>query len=164
MQGSIVQVSVSRGGLPKRAIPEGEIGPLGLAGDHQAHPQFHGGPRQAVLLISSEAIAELIQLGFPLYSGALGENITTQGVDRAQWRAGQRWRVGQAIVELTKIRTPCHQLDVYGAGIRDALYDAKVKAGDPSSPKWAMSGFYASVVQPGLVRPRDPILLLDQMA
>lgn len=164
MQGSIVQVSISLGGVPKRAIPEGDIGPLGIAGDHQAHPQFHGGPRQAVLLISSEAIAELIQLGFPLYPGALGENITTQGVDRRQWRAGQRWRVGHAIVQFTKVRQPCSQLSVYGKGIQKALFDADVDAGDWMSPKWAMSGFYASVVQPGLVRPGDAILLLDQMA
>jgi len=116
-----------------------------------------------VLLISSEAIAELNALGYSLYPGALGENITTLGVDRAQWRAGQRWRVGQSIVELTKIRAPCETLSVYGAGIQKAVYDPQVKAGDPSSPRWAMGGFYASVVQPGIVRPGDPVLLLDQM-
>jgi MOSC domain-containing protein YiiM len=162
--GSVLQVSISRGGVPKRAIPEGDVTPLGIAGDGYNHPQIHGGPRQAVLLMSSEAIAELNALGYSLYPGALGENITTIGVDRKQWRAGQRWRVGQAVVELTKIRAPCDTLTVYGAGIQKAVYDAQVKAGDPSSPRWAMAGFYASVVQPGIVRPGDPILLLDQMA
>jgi MOSC domain-containing protein YiiM len=163
MQGTIVQVNVSRGGLPKRAIPEGEIGPLGIAGDDHAHPEVHGGPRQAVLLISSEVIAELVALGFPLYPGALGENITTQGIDHRQWRAGQRWRVGQAVVRLTKVRGPCSQLNVYGPGIQKAIFDADVDAGDWMSPKWAMSGFYASVEQPGIVRPGDPVVLLDQM-
>jgi MOSC domain-containing protein YiiM len=163
LSGTVLQVSISRGGVPKRAIAEGEITPLGIAGDDYAHPQIHGGPGQAVLLISSEAISELAVLGFPLYPGALGENITTVGLDRAQWRVGQRWRVGQAIVEFTKVRGPCSQLDVYGAGIQKAMYDAQVKAGDPSSPKWALSGFYASIVRPGIVRPGDPISLLDQM-
>jgi MOSC domain-containing protein YiiM len=164
MQGTILQVSVSRGGVPKRSIPQGDLGPLGIAGDHQAHPQFHGGPRQAVLLIAYEAIAELIAMGFPLYPGALGENITTQGVDHKQWRAGQRWRVGQAIIEFTKLREPCRQLNVYGTGIQKSMYDAKAKAGDPSSPKWAMGGFYATVVRPGVVRSGDPVMLMDQMA
>jgi MOSC domain-containing protein YiiM len=149
--------------VPKRAIPEGDIGPLGIAGDDCNHPQIHGGPQQAILLISSETIVELTALGYPLYPGALGENITTVGVDRAQWRTGQRWRIGHAIVEFTKVRGPCEQLNVYGPGIQKAIYDAQVKAGDPSSPRWAMSGFYASVVQPGPVRPGDPIFLLDQM-
>jgi MOSC domain-containing protein YiiM len=156
--GTILQVSISRGGVPKRAIPEGDIGPLGIAGDDHAHPEIHGGARQAVLLISSEAIAELTAQGYPLYPGALGENITTAGIDRKQWRAGQRWRIGQAIVELTKLRAPCGQLSVYGPGIQKAIY-----SDDPSSPLWALSGFYASVVQPGVVRPGDPISLLDQM-
>ena len=161
-RGSILQVSVSRGGVPKLAIPEGDLQSLGIVGDGHAHPDIHGGPRQAVLLISAEALAELTALGFPLYPGALGENITTVGVDRSQWRMGQRWRIGQAIVELTKVRAPCDTLNVYGPGIHRAIYDAQVKAGDPSSPRWAMSGVYASVVQAGIVRPRDPVSLLDQ--
>jgi MOSC domain-containing protein YiiM len=147
--------------VPKRAIPEGDIGPLGIAGDAYDHPEIHGGPRQAILLITSEAIAELTAQGFPLYPGALGENITTSGIDRTHWRAGQRWRVGQAIVELTKPRAPCETLSVYGFGIQAAVYDARVKAGDPSTPRWALAGFYASVVQPGIVRPGDPVSLLD---
>jgi MOSC domain-containing protein YiiM len=160
--GTILQVSISRGGVPKRAIAEGEIGPLGLAGDSHNHPEIHGGPQQAILLISSEAIAELTGQGYPLYPGALGENITTAGLDRRQWRAGQRWRIGQAIVDFTEVRAPCSQLTEYGP-ILQAIYDAQVRAGDPSSPRWAMSGFYARIVQPGLVRPGDPISLLDQM-
>ena len=162
LRGSVVQVSISRGGVPKLAIAEGEIGPRGIVGDGWAHPQIHGGPRQSVLLISSEAISELTELGYPLYPGALGENITTAGLDRKQWRAGQRWRVGTAIIELTKVRAPCETLSVYGAGIQKAVYDPQVKAGDPSSPKWALGGFYASVIQPGLVRPGDLVSLLDQ--
>jgi MOSC domain-containing protein YiiM len=163
LSGSILQVSVSRGGVPKRAIPQGDIGPLGIAGDSYGHPEIHGGPNQAILVISSEGIAELSALGYPLYPGALGENITSVGIDRAQWRSGQRWRIGQAIVEFTTVRAPCSQLSVYGPGIQKAIYDAKVDAGDPSSPRWALGGFYASVIQPGPVRPGDPISLLDQM-
>jgi MOSC domain-containing protein YiiM len=161
--GTILQVSISRGGVPKLAIPRGDVGPLGIEGDAYNHPQIHGGPHQAVLLISSEAITELTAQGYPLYPGALGENITTAGLDRRQWRAGQRWRIGLAIVEFTEVRVPCSQLSVYGPGIRHAIYDDQVRAGDPSSPRWAMSGFYASIVQPGRVRPGDPISLLDQM-
>jgi MOSC domain-containing protein YiiM len=162
--GAILQISISRGGLPKRAILEAEVGPLGIAGDDYDHPQIHGGSRQAVLLISSEAIEELTALGFPLYPGALGENITTVGVDHAQWRTSQRWRLGHVIVEFTKVRAPCDTLTVYGQGIQKAMYDAQVRDGDPSSPRWALSGFYASVVLPGTIRPGDPISLLDQIS
>jgi len=53
MTGSILQVSVSRGGVPKRAIPEGTLTLTGLDGESHAHPDIHGGPRQAVLLITA---------------------------------------------------------------------------------------------------------------
>jgi MOSC domain-containing protein YiiM len=160
---SVVQVSISRGGVPKRAISAGEVNALGIVGDEHAHPEIHGGLRQALLLVASEGIGELTALGFPLFAGALGENITTAGVDRRAWRAGQRYRIGPIIVELTQVRAPCDTLNIYGAGIHKAVYDAQVNAGDPHSPRWALSGFYASVVIPGAIRPGDPIVLLDQL-
>lgn len=161
--GSIVQINISRGGLPKLPIPEGRITALGIAGDLCAHPRFHGGPLQALLLICAEAIDELIAKGYPVYYGALGENLTTRGIDRRQMRIGQRYRIGEAFVELTKIRVPCLALDVYGPSIQHEIYDKQVKTGDPESPRWAMSGLYASVLQTGIVREGDIISLVDQV-
>jgi MOSC domain-containing protein YiiM len=162
--GSVVQINISRGGLPKRAIPVGEVTSAGITGDAFAHPYIHGGPLQAVLWITEEGIEELAALGFPLFPGALGENLTTRGVDRRGLRIGQRYRVGETILQLTKLRQPCESLSVYGPGIQRAVYDAQVHAGDPQSPRWGLAGFYASVVQPGTIRPGDPIRLLDQLA
>jgi MOSC domain-containing protein YiiM len=156
--GSVVQVNVSRGGIPKQPIPSGELTVDGITGDSWRY-RFHGGPRQAVLLITIEGIEELAALGFPLYPGALGENLTTRGLDRRALRFGQRLRVGEATIELTKMRQPCATLNVYGPGVQAAMYDARVVKGDPESPLWGLSGFYASVVQPGTVRPGDPIVL-----
>src|ERR1700682_459262 len=115
MRGTILQVNVSRGGVPKRAIDEGFVSPLGVEGDAHANPAIHGGPRQAVLLICAEALDELTAKGYPVFPGALGENLTTRGIDRKQLRAGQRFRVGQAVIELAKVRGPCTTLDVDGA-------------------------------------------------
>jgi MOSC domain-containing protein YiiM len=107
-----------------------------------------------------EGLDELIALGFPLYPGAVGENLTARGVDRRAMRIGQRYRAGASVIELTKIRVPCSTLNVYGSGIQAAMYDAQAQSGDPSSPTWGLSGFYAAVVEPGLVRAGDPIVLL----
>jgi MOSC domain-containing protein YiiM len=156
MTGTVLQVNVSRGGIPKHAIPFGELTAAGIAGDAWRFP-FHGGPRQAVLLITIEGIEELASLGFPLSPGALGENLTTRGLDRRALRFGQRLRVGGATIELTKMRQPCATLNVYGTGVQAAMYDARVQQGDPDSPRWGLSGFYASVVQPGTVHPGDAI-------
>jgi MOSC domain-containing protein YiiM len=159
-QGSILQINVSQGGVPKRPVQDALVTPLGIEGDLHAHPEIHGGPRKALLLITSEGIEELKALGFPLFYGALGENLTTRGVDRRAWRIGQRWRIGGVIVELTRVRVPCATLNVYGRGIQEAMYDQEVKAGDVSSARWGLSGFYASVVQPGPIQAGAALELL----
>jgi len=164
VSGIILQVSISRGGLPKTPILSGFLSPLGVDGDGHAHPQFHGGPSKAVLIISSEVIDSLIAKGFPLFYGALGENFTTRGLNTRDLRPGDRLRAGGAVVEITTPRVPCYQLDVYGPTIKQEIYDRKVKALDPSSPRWGMSGLYASVIQPGPVGPGDPIELLSALA
>jgi len=158
----IVQLNLSPGGIPKRAISEAIVTSSGIVGDSWAHPAIHGGPNQALLLITSEGIDELIAQGFSLFYGALGENLTTRGIDRREMRVGQRYRAGDVFIELTKLRGPCATLNVY-PGIQAAIYDPEVKAGDSSSSRWGLSGFYARVLKGGTIRQHDIITLVDQV-
>ena len=164
MEGSIVQVNISPGGLPKRAIDEGWITPLGIEGDLHAHPAIHGGPVQAILIISAEVVDGLIERGYPLFYGAMGENLTTRGIEIRDVRQGDQFRVGGAVLEITQPRGPCSALDVYGASLKLDVYDQKVKQRDYTSPRWGMSGFYASVIQAGAVREGDAVTLLSKLA
>jgi MOSC domain-containing protein YiiM len=91
------------------------------------------------------------------------QNLLSTDRDRRTLREGQRYRLGsEVIIELTKPRGPCKALDIYGDGLRPAVYDAEVKARNPQSPRWGMSGFYASVVSGGLLLPGAPIMFLGQ--
>jgi MOSC domain-containing protein YiiM len=164
MEARIIQVSISRGGVPKHAVPEAMITPVGLEGDAWAHPQIHGGPDQRVLIVAAEALDDLAARGFPVFYGAFGENLTVRGASLQSFRAGQTWRAGDAILELTKIRVPCSTLDVYGRGIQQEIYDERVRRGDATSPLWARSGFYASVRRPGRVSPGAPFELISEVA
>lgn len=164
MTGSILQVNISRGGVPKLPIAEGAVTPLGLEGDTHNHPHIHGGPYKALLLIAIEVIEELKARGYPVFPGALGENITMQGIDLTQLRQGHQFRLGTAVIELTTVRIPCGTLDVYGPPIKREIYDPQVKAGNPESPRWAKSGFYARVLRTGTVRPGDAIELMAALA
>jgi len=163
MTGSIIQINISAGGIPKRPTAEAVVTPEGIAGDSWAHPQIHGGPNKAVLIVTSEGIAELIAQGYPLFPGALGENLTTRGLDRRQMRVGQRYRAGDTLLEITKLRSPCTTIQVYGPSIQEAVYDAQVHSGDASSPRWGLGGFYARVLKSGVLRTRDIIVLVDQV-
>src|SRR5512132_435754 len=98
MAGTILQVNIGKGGVPKYPVPAARVTPAGLEGDVFAHPHIHGGPRQAVLLIASEIFEELAVLGYRIGPGSLGENVTMQGIDRRQLRAGQRYRLGPEVI------------------------------------------------------------------
>jgi MOSC domain-containing protein YiiM len=164
MEGVIVQVNISPGGLPKRAIPEGLLTPMGIEGDRHAHPDIHGGERKAILLIAAEAIEDLAARGYPLFFGALGENLTTRGLNVRDIRIGDQIRAGGALLEITQPRGPCTQLDIYGESLKYDIYDQRVKQRDHTSPRWGMSGFYASVVAPGPVGPGDIIAVVTKLA
>ena len=167
--GILLQVNIGPGGVPKHPVLLGQVTKTGFEGDRFAHPNIHGGPSQAILLIANEVIEELTNLGYPVYPGALGENLTTSGFDHRQWRQGQQFRAGAIRLELTKPRAPCRTLDVYGVGrngisIQRWLYDSAVKANDPSSERWGRGGFYARVLTPGTVAAGDPFILESESA
>jgi len=109
-------------------------------------------------------VENLRERGYPLYFGALGENLTTRGIDFRRLRVGDRLRAGGALLEITRPRGPCTALDVYGETLKLDIFDARVKALDYTSPRWGMSGLYASVVYGGPVRPGDIIALVASAA
>lgn len=164
MEGTIVQVNISLGGLPKRPVAEAFLTMHGVEGDRHAHPDIHGGDRKAVLLIAVEVIDGLAARGYPLFPGALGENLTTRGLDYRDIRIGDQLRAGGALLEITQPRGPCTQLDIYGESLKYDLYDARVKQRDHSSPRWGMSGFYTKVITSGPVGPGDIIAVVATLA
>src|SRR5262249_22796272 len=146
ISGTIVQISISRGGVPKLPISEGSIGPLGLEGDSHAHPQIHGGPDKAILIVTLQGIQELIARRYPVFPGSLGWDLTIRGLDRRLFRVGQQIRAGSAMLEITQPRGPCATLDVYGPDLKREIYSKNDR-----SPAWGLSGFYARVISPGIV-------------
>ena len=166
MLGILRQINRSNGGLPKLAIPQPVmLHADGVEDDRHRDLKHHGGPDKAVLMIASELVDSLAARGFPVYYGALGENLTVSGLDPHAWRQGQRYRVGlDAVIELTKLRVPCSNLHVYGPPIKEELYDRQCHAGDIRSPHWAHGGFYARVIHAGLLFPGTPVILESDMA
>lgn len=139
--------------------------PEGVEDDRHRDLEHHGGPDKAVLMIAAELIHSLAARGFPVFYGALGENLTVSGLDPHRWRAGQRYRLGaEAVIELTELRTPCTNLHVYGPPIKAELYDARCHAGDIASPHWAHGGFYARVIRAGLIFSGAPVILESDVA
>ncbi len=87
---------------------------LGLAGDEQADLSVHGGLDKAVYAYPQEHypywISQRLQVlkqALPLLPGAMGENLTTQGLlENALW-VGDRLQIGECLLEVTEPRAPC---------------------------------------------------------
>lgn len=77
-----------------------------------------------VHLIHGELHDELGSQGFAVAPGALGENVTTRGIDLLGLPTGARLRLGgEAVVEVTGLRNPCVQLDGFQPGLMAAVLD-----------------------------------------
>jgi MOSC domain-containing protein YiiM len=149
----IVQINISpQGGVPKTPIAQAEVGPLGILGDGHRY-RLHGGPQKALLLIAAEAIDLLCQEGWPLFYGALGENLTTRGLDHRTWQPGQRFRCSGVLLELTTPREPCKTLNPYGRGVQQRLLQ------NPGE-----RGFYAAVLTGGTLTPDAIIEAVERIS
>lgn len=125
---------------------------LSIEGDAQADLVNHGGLQKAVYFYPSEHYPFWANsLGVDgLSPGALGENFTSLGVLEDNVLIGDRWRVGSAVVEITQPRSPCYKLALkYG---RPDLVPRFLEALKP--------GFYAAVIEEGVVRPGDKMELI----
>ena len=161
MKGKLVQLNISQGGIPKKPIPEGKVTFDRVEGDSWRYPS-HGGRTAAVCLFSNELIEELNKDGHTLFPGAVGENFTTEGLDYHQIKIGDMFQVGDEVqIRITMNRVPCSNLDIYGKGLQEKLYDKEVKNGNVETPKWGKSGFKCEVVKEGLVRPGDVIIKIE---
>ncbi|MBI2760308.1 MAG: MOSC domain-containing protein [Chloroflexi bacterium] len=109
--GRLVQISVSDGGAPKRAVERATVGRLGIEGDRQRNRRFHGGPSRAVCLLAMESIERLRAEGHPIMPGSTGENLTVAGLDAEALSSGVRLRIGgQVVIEITRYTTPCKNI------------------------------------------------------
>ena len=152
MSGLVVQLSVSRGGVPKLPVLEVAIGPLGLDGDRQKHLKIHGGPDRAVCLYSLDLIQALQAEGHPLSPGSTGENVTVSGIDWAAVVPGARFELGsEVIVEVTRYTEPCKQI---AASFVDRTFR---RIDQLRQPGW--SRVYARVIRAGLVGVGQPARL-----
>lgn len=117
------------------------VADLGVEGDFHAR----GGERQ-VSLLAAESIQKMKDKGLKLEPGAFGENIVTEGIDLLCLKIGQKLKVGQAELEVTKIGKDCPK--------RCQIY---YQAGDCIMPR---EGIFAQVLKTGTVKTSDNLDLI----
>ena len=106
-----------------------------------------------VHLIHAELMDELEAAGFRVWPGAMGENVTTRGIDLLGLPTGTRLRLGAtAIIEITGLRNPCRQLNDFQPGLMNATLDR-----DAGGNLIRKAGVMAVVLASGEITPGDEI-------
>ena len=105
----------------------------------------HGRPGSSrqLLLVDVETLDE-----FGIVPGRVKENITTRGIKLERLLMGQRMRIGEALVEITKECQPCHQMDAIRQGLQEALRGRR--------------GILCRVIESGQIRRGDSIEIVGQ--
>jgi len=134
------------------------LGMLGFEGDAVADTVHHGGPDMAVHHYPLDHYPfwqqrldshKLLQK-----PGAFGENISTRGLVESEMRVGDRFRLGAALVELSKGRQPCWKLDHrFGVSGKNSVMAEIVRT--------ARCGCYYRVLEPGMVQTGDVMRLVE---
>ncbi len=127
---------------------------LGLQGDRQADRAHHGGPWRALLMYSADHYPRWAdEWGRKdLAPGAFGENLTVSGLTEQVVCLGDRFEIGEALVEVTSPRAPCHTL-ARRHGIKDLADTIR---------KNHRHGWYLRVHRPGWIAAGQALLLVDR--
>ena len=123
---------------------------LNIDGDGQGDLQGHGGEHRAVLVYQVESYRYWErELGrSTLTFGQFGENFTVDGLSDQEVCIGDRYRIGEALLEVSQPRVTCYRVGMRMCEPRMAAL--LVAHGRP--------GFYLRVVEEGLVGAGDEIV------
>ena len=117
MTGRVYQINVKpkipgEHGLPKHSTDSARVSFHGLDGDFNNYREeaMSGDPDQAVLILPLETVGDLNSEGWPVRPGDLGENLTIEGIEYDDFAPGSRYRVGGALIEVSKPCPPCAYL------------------------------------------------------
>jgi MOSC domain-containing protein YiiM len=124
------------------------IAPLGLEGDAVMDTRNHGGPDQAVYLYGRpdyDAFAR--DLGRELPPGLFGENLTIAGLESGKIHIGDRFEIGDVLLEASAPRIPCA---TFAARMGDPLWVKRFQHA-------RRPGVYVRVLRPGTVEAGMPV-------
>ncbi|MCF8451958.1 MAG: MOSC domain-containing protein [Pedobacter sp.] len=131
-----------------------ELGMTGFAGDIIVDTKHHGGNDKAICCYNSDHFKKWkAELGFDLDAAAFGENLTLSGQNANEEHIfiGDRYQLGEAIVEVSEPRGPCYMI-----GIRYNYKQFPIHL-----QQTGLTGYYFRTIKTGLVKKTDKLIHLS---
>ena len=133
------------------------LGATGFAEDVQVDRRVHGGPERAVCVFTIAGhrhwAAVYPRRAADFVPGAFGENLCCADIDEREACIGDRWQLGEALIEISQPRNPCWKLSQH-MELPD-LSKRIVRAGYGA-------GWLCRVIQPGHVQAGDRLSVVDR--
>ncbi|MFA5328265.1 MAG: MOSC domain-containing protein [Prolixibacteraceae bacterium] len=130
------------------------LGSEDVENDHVIDRRYHGGPDKACYLYSADHYA-FWKNKYPNQDwlwGMFGENLTVGGLNESEVRIGDRFQIGEAVVQVSQPRQPCFKLGVR-FGTQQIVDDFWVSS---------FPGVYVRVLTSGAVQSGDEMKLLSR--
>ena len=120
----------------------------GIVGDRIVNRKHHGGPDQAIYIEGAEDLAWWeSELGTAVPPGTFGENLVISDIANRAIAVGDRFQIGDVLLEVTSARIPCA---TFALRMADPKFVKRYM-------KAARPGSYARVLQPGTLSAGDPV-------
>lgn len=131
------------------------VSSLGVQGDEQADKKHHGGVSKAICVYLELSYSYWqTQHEHVLLPGSFGENLTLTALTEQEVCIGDRFQIGNVIVEVSQPRQPCFKL-----GLRNEWPELVVLARESG-----YTGFYLRVIQEGVIQEGMELVKIGESA
>lgn len=130
---------------------------IGLEGDQCADQRHHGGLERALHQYPSEHYAYWLKkygVDHNWQAPGMGENLSSEGMTEDTVCLGDRYRWGEAIIEVSQPRSPCFKLNKRW-GIDEFSVDMQ---------ELSRCGWLYRIIQPGIVNKKLPLVLVERVS
>ncbi len=141
-------------GIFKQPVASITLGKEDVDDDQVVDRKYHGGVDKACYLYAAEHY-DYWREKYPntvSEYGAMGENITIEGLDERTLNVGDTFQLGEAIIQISEHREPCYKLNIRlneHSGIKDFI-------------ALGHCGTYCRVLKQGEVKPGDEMILIEK--
>ncbi|MDT0017561.1 MOSC domain-containing protein [Listeria swaminathanii] len=140
-------------GIEKKLVKTAQLTMNGFENDAPHNLKYHGGVDRTVCIYPYEHYAKLAEMfGEELQITAFGENLIVTNMLENTVQIGDKFQIGETIIQVTEARNPCSTIEKFNA--IPNLYKTIHETG--------LTGYLCRTITPGEIKETDEIKQIHQ--